>query len=86
MGKKNLEKEEVGSVEDVRRKEVVTVLVTVFLPLAPNSMVFGNGAKTLCLAVPGLWEVNTFCTAGMQPCKICLFLTTHTILARSHNL
>ena len=47
-----------------------TVLVTVFLPFLPNSIVFGNGAKTLGLAVPGFWGVNTFCTTGMQPRKI----------------
>ena len=61
-----------------------TVFVTVFLPFSPNSTVFGNGAKTLGLAVPGLWGVNTFCAMGMQPSKIFLFLTTQTILARSH--
>ena len=49
-------------------------------------MVFGNGAKTLGLAFPGLWGVNTLCTMGMQPSKIFLFLTTQTILARSHYL
>ena len=63
-----------------------TVLVTVFLPFLPNSTVFGNGAKTLGLAVPSLWGVSTICIKGMQPRKICLFLTTQTILARSHYL
>ena len=62
------------------------VFVTVFLPFLPNSTVFGKGAKTIGLALPGSWGVNTFCTTGMQPCKIFLFLTTQTILARSHYL
>ena len=41
-----------------------TVLVTVFLPFSPNSTVSGNGAKTLGLAVPGLWGVNNILHYG----------------------